>query len=167
MSSSAGAGEGFDDLATCLPVSRQLRRLPRLSAPVSALPTRAPTSMFLHHHPCPQVDIPGIYDPGAINPNISVSVPQVGCDDPSWPRRAWAVRDWPHKHQGDDKRSSNSEVELRVRYKSLRVRLGYKAPLFEHSQRRDLGNGAWIEARLRMDPANPRPSTYERCSTNC
>ncbi|MCB0931810.1 MAG: hypothetical protein KDB71_07935 [Mycobacterium sp.] len=30
----------------------------------------------------PQVDIPGIYDPGAINPNISVSVPQVGCDDP-------------------------------------------------------------------------------------
>lgn len=30
----------------------------------------------------PQVNIPGIYDPDAINPNISVSVPQVGCDDP-------------------------------------------------------------------------------------
>lgn len=32
--------------------------------------------------PIPQIDIPGVYDPGAINPNISVTVPQVGCDDP-------------------------------------------------------------------------------------
>ncbi|MCB0931313.1 MAG: hypothetical protein KDB71_05370 [Mycobacterium sp.] len=30
----------------------------------------------------PQIDIPGIDDPGSISPNISVTVPQVGCDDP-------------------------------------------------------------------------------------